>query len=260
MIGRPRRSLVVGLIIASVMSLTGLTLSATAQSGTPEVGSTPVVEDPCVALLSTPTPEPSLSATPAGGTAAALTIDQIPFDLLFLDAMTTHHAGTITMAEVAQARSERPEVRAFAQQLIEAQQTERTQLAEWRAAWFGDTGAVPAEFQVALMDEGSAIAGGTADVGMGNSHAGVPSPATNAIHLCQIEDPATFDLRFAELLIAEDQRAIGMGMIAQERSEHQELKNFAQNVITAQTAEIGQLATWRDQWSGLTVGTPSAAG
>lgn len=254
----PRILLALGLVLAGIVGLLGPNLGAGAQEATPSVAATPATENPCDSLLNPATPEPPGAGETGDGTAAAVTIDQIPFDLLFIDAMTRHHLGGITMAEVALARSERPEVQEFARAMIETQQAEIAQLAEWRAAWYPDAANVPEEFQVALMDEGSAIAGGTADVGMGGSGAGLPSPETNAVQLCQIEDATAFDTTFAEMMIAHHQTSIGMGMLAQERADHQEIKDFAQNLITAQTEEIGQLAAWRDQWTGLSAGTPAA--
>lgn len=46
------------------------------------------------------------------------------YDRMFYEHMIPHHAGAITMAAEAQARSERPEVRALAEQIIAAQAAE----------------------------------------------------------------------------------------------------------------------------------------
>ncbi|MFN8467883.1 MAG: DUF305 domain-containing protein [Caldilineaceae bacterium] len=59
-----------------------------------------------------------------------------PFDLRFIDAMIPHHQDAIMMAQEAQAKSEHPEVKQMAQQIIAAQQAEIKQLQEWRMAWY----------------------------------------------------------------------------------------------------------------------------
>lgn len=57
------------------------------------------------------------------------------FDLAFIDMMTEHHSGAIEMAETVIAGGENPEVAQLAQEIIDAQQTEIDQMAEWRTAW-----------------------------------------------------------------------------------------------------------------------------
>ncbi len=57
------------------------------------------------------------------------------FDLMFIDKMTAHHAGAITMAQEALTKAEHPEIKKLAQQIIAAQQKEIEQMSKWRAAW-----------------------------------------------------------------------------------------------------------------------------
>ena len=49
--------------------------------------------------------------------------------------MVKHHQGAITMAQAALAANTRPEVKALAQRIIDAQQAEITQLQGWSRAW-----------------------------------------------------------------------------------------------------------------------------
>lgn len=57
------------------------------------------------------------------------------FDLMFLDMMTPHHAGATTMAKEALAKSEHPEIKTLANQIIKAQEAEIKQMADWRTKW-----------------------------------------------------------------------------------------------------------------------------
>ncbi len=57
------------------------------------------------------------------------------FDLMFLDMMTAHHRGAVTMAQEALRRAEHPEIRQIAQNIVQAQEREIRQMNEWKAAW-----------------------------------------------------------------------------------------------------------------------------
>ena len=57
------------------------------------------------------------------------------FDLMFLDMMTPHHQGAVTMANEALKKAEHPEIKTLAQNIIKAQEAEIKQMAEWKAKW-----------------------------------------------------------------------------------------------------------------------------
>lgn len=57
------------------------------------------------------------------------------FDLHFLDMMTRHHAGAITMSKEALTRTEHPEIKTLANNIIKAQEAEIKQMADWKKAW-----------------------------------------------------------------------------------------------------------------------------
>ncbi len=59
------------------------------------------------------------------------------FDLMFIDMMTAHHAGAVTMAKEALKKAEHQEIKKLAQQIIVAQQKEIEQMSKWRTAWVG---------------------------------------------------------------------------------------------------------------------------
>lgn len=58
------------------------------------------------------------------------------FDLRFINAMTAHHEGAITMAQDALSKSKRPEIKQLAQNIIKAQEAELTQMNQWRQTWY----------------------------------------------------------------------------------------------------------------------------
>lgn len=59
------------------------------------------------------------------------------FDLRFLNAMIPHHQGAVTMAQQALEKSDRPEVKKLAQDIVDSQQKEIDQMNQWKKAWYG---------------------------------------------------------------------------------------------------------------------------
>jgi uncharacterized protein (DUF305 family) len=59
-----------------------------------------------------------------------------PFDKAFIDAMIPHHQSAIEMAQVASEKSDNPEIKTLAENIVEAQQREIEQLLQWREAWY----------------------------------------------------------------------------------------------------------------------------
>lgn len=65
-----------------------------------------------------------------------------------------------------------------------------------------------------------------------------------------IRGEATFDQQFIDMMVPHHESAIAMAEIAQERAEQPELRRLADEIISAQTAEIGELTVWRAEWFG----------
>ena len=57
------------------------------------------------------------------------------FDLMFLDMMTPHHKGAITMSKEALTKAEHPEIKTLANQIIKAQEAEIKMMNEWKERW-----------------------------------------------------------------------------------------------------------------------------
>ncbi len=62
--------------------------------------------------------------------------NQEPFDEAFIDNMIPHHESAISMASVALAESENPEIREIAGAIVEAQEREIEQMRSWRDEWY----------------------------------------------------------------------------------------------------------------------------
>lgn len=59
-----------------------------------------------------------------------------------------------------------------------------------------------------------------------------------------------FDQEFIDMMIPHHQSGVEMAKLAQERAEHPELKQFADEVVAAQDSEIARMRQWRQAWFG----------
>ncbi|MBA3923799.1 MAG: DUF305 domain-containing protein [Nostocaceae cyanobacterium] len=58
------------------------------------------------------------------------------FDLRFINAMIPHHESAVTMAEDALNKSQHPQLKQLAQNIIKSQQAEIQQMKQWRQTWY----------------------------------------------------------------------------------------------------------------------------
>lgn len=58
------------------------------------------------------------------------------FDRRFLDAMIPHHQGAVTMGKDALQKSQRPEMKKFANNIVTSQQKEIEMMTQWRNQWY----------------------------------------------------------------------------------------------------------------------------
>lgn len=73
--------------------------------------------------------------------------DAKPFDRTFIDMMVSHHQGAIEMARVELQAGSDPELKAMAQDIVDAQSREIDEMNQWREGWYGapsPAGEVPA--------------------------------------------------------------------------------------------------------------------
>lgn len=64
-----------------------------------------------------------------------------------------------------------------------------------------------------------------------------------------------YDRMFIANMIAHHQGAVDMANLALTSAKHQEIKDMANNIITAQTKEIGEMQSWQTAW-----GYPASSG
>ena len=61
------------------------------------------------------------------------------FDAAFITSMIEHHRGAIGMAELAETQGKHPQIRTLSRDIIDAQESEITQMKQWQQRW-GYTG------------------------------------------------------------------------------------------------------------------------
>jgi len=65
-----------------------------------------------------------------------------------------------------------------------------------------------------------------------------------------IRTEAPFDQQFIDMMVPHHESAIAMAEIARERAERPELRALADEIVSAQGAEIVRLTEWRAEWYG----------
>lgn len=152
-----------------------------------------------------------------------------PFDLQYLDSMIHHHNGAIAMANMVLSKTERPELKTFAQKIIDDQTKETVQMKQLREQWYsGKPSAVNMEMP--------GMVGGM--------------KIMNGEHMRDMNEMESshFDNHFLNMMIAHHEGAVTMSEEAQQKAEHPEIKQLADRIIKAQAPEIEQMKKWKAAW------------
>ena len=156
------------------------------------------------------------------------------YDLRFIDAMRLHHRGAIAMAKEAEQKSQRPEIKKLARNIIITQNREENELLrKWRSSWYPKAPEKP----VAYGGQGKPTIPMSKELQQNMTMAMDLGPAD-----------AQFDLRFMDAMIAHHQGAITMSEDALKKSQRSEVKQLSQEIINSQQAEIDQMKQWRQAW------------
>jgi uncharacterized protein (DUF305 family) len=155
------------------------------------------------------------------------------FDLRFVDAMIPHHQGAVEMAQEVLAKSQRPEMKKLAQNIIAAQKREINQMKQWRKAWYPKADSKPMAWH-AQMNHMMAMSPEQIQAMMMKGDLGAAD--------------AEFDLRFLNAMIPHHEGALVMAKDVLTKSKRPEMKKLAQEILTSQEKEIDQMKQWRKAW------------
>jgi uncharacterized protein (DUF305 family) len=149
-----------------------------------------------------------------------------PYDLQFIDTMIAHHQGAVDMGKMINERTNNAEMKKFGEQIIADQEKEINQMKQFREKWFA--GKPPAlNMEMPGMKE-------SMDMDMKK--------------LTESKDK-DFDLAFIEMMIPHHEGAVTMSKEALQKSEKEELKTLANQIIKAQEAEIKMMKEWQSKWA-----------
>jgi uncharacterized protein (DUF305 family) len=149
----------------------------------------------------------------------------------FIEQMIPHHEDAITMANVALTRAEHPEIKTLANDIIKAQSEEIDQMKQWYKLWFGGE----------VQDVGSSMGQGTGMMMRGGMMG-------NEADVYALENAKPFDKKFIEQMIPHHQMAVMMAQMLSRSTSRPEMKQLAENIISAQTKEIDQMREWYSAW------------
>jgi len=136
----------------------------------------------------------------------------ITSDESFIEQMIPHHQEAVDTAKVILARSNNTELKAIAQDIVDSQTAEIEQMRTWYLDWFG--GAPSAGMYMAMMPDLSNLEG------------------------------EELDQAFIKGMIEHHEGAIEMAEQLKDITKRPELLEMADNIITAQTAEVELLKSW----------------
>ncbi len=155
-------------------------------------------------------------------------------DAHFIEQMIPHHEDAITMAELAQEKAQRPEIKELAVNIIASQGTEINQMKDWYKSWYGKD-----------VPEGSAVMN-QHGMNMGNGmHMGMMG---NDMDMTRLENAQDFDKVFIEDMIPHHQMAVMMANMLKSGTQRPEMKKLADDIVAAQTDEIEQMRQWYVDW------------
>ncbi len=142
-------------------------------------------------------------------------------DAAFVDAMVPHHEGAVEMAEVGLDNAEHKEIRQLSQNIIDSQRAEIEKFGRIREGLDGPSMKMSEEnmSMMGMMDDPQQLAS---------------------------EDP--FDKAFIDNMIPHHRSAIAMAEVAVKESENPEIREIANDIVSAQEREIGQMKQWRQEW------------
>jgi uncharacterized protein (DUF305 family) len=173
----------------------------------------------------------------------------VEFDQLYFDMMIPHHESIIAMAQAALPRLTDERLREIARTVVATQRPEVEELRDLRERIYGDAEPMPMDDRtMGMMDQAMpGMAGSIEEMAV------QMDAAAQVTVICGTDSP---DLTFIDLTIPHHESAIAASEAALDRAVHPETRAFAQRVIDAQRAEIGELTLIRQELAGA--GTPAS--
>ncbi|MER6347846.1 DUF305 domain-containing protein [Streptomyces sp. NPDC001595] len=157
-------------------------------------------------------------------------------DVSFAQQMIPHHEQALDMAKLADGRASDAEIKDIAGKIERAQDPEIRTMKGWLTSWKQPTAAE------------SAAGTGHGGHGGHSGHGGADGMMSDAdmTRLKGLEGTA-FDKAFAEMMIEHHEGAIAMAEEERKNGRNAEAKKLAAEIVTGQSAEVGQLRAVLDR-------------
>ncbi|MGF1574942.1 MAG: DUF305 domain-containing protein [Cyanophyceae cyanobacterium] len=184
-------------------------------------------------IASTPTPSPDPITDSSTQQILTLGSPDAEFDLRFLDAIILHHQSTISTAAIVLEKSNRSEVRAIAETMINQRQQDLDQLQRWRQDWYPSAPLRPQVWDPATASTASL------------------DPSAESILIAAIPlsgEGEIVNIRVVNRLIPHHESALVLAREALTHSLQSEIRAFAETLITTQQADIQQWEDCLDAW------------
>jgi len=166
------------------------------------------------------------------------------FDQTFLHQMIMHHMMAVVMAQPVASGAVHGELASLAGDVITTQSAEITRMQSWSNAWYGASSAMPGMRMMPGMQPGMGMMPGM-QPGMEMMSGMMDMTGLNRLSGERLE------IAFMLMMIPHHENAISMAQDALERSTHEEIRQLAREIITAQSREIDQMNGWLAAWYGL---------
>ena len=160
---------------------------------------------------------------PAAGMGMGMPRMAGPADSMFAVQMAVHHQSAVQMAQLAQQRAQRPEVRQLARDI---ERTQTAEIAQLRAA----ATRLGTDPDAPHSGMGSGMAGGTG----------------SEVDLADVPDDR-FDRAFLEAMIPHHEMGVRMARMVQRGGSDREIGAMAAEMVRVQTDEISLMQGWLDQ-------------
>ncbi len=157
----------------------------------------------------------------------------------FLSGMITHHRSAIEMAQMALNKTSRPELREFAQKVIDDQSREIAVMTHWLRDWYGMAPPSPGMMMMPEMP------------GMGSMDPhGMEAMQARMAGLGN-KTGSEFDVEFMSLMTDHHAMALMMAAMVLVHGHHEDLYTMVEQIVIAQGEEIRQMDQWLNAWYGV---------
>ena len=162
---------------------------------------------------------------------ASSQMNNMPYDLHFIDMMVMHHRQGIAMARVAERKGTTPALKAFAKKTADDQEKELLELKKHRDHWYAGAPEMDHSEMMAQMHQMPGMSGqGNMKMDMQGDLAKLQAATGNQ-----------FDRKFLAMMVPHHQMAIDMSKEAVTKAEHAEIKEMARLTVLKQQKEIAEM-------------------